>query len=184
MWNDTPAPIARYLLPLTFAFNRLAPSGRAGLLVLALGNLSVLAAPSLIQPPTFENQTLSNDISFDYGPGWFGPEHLGKRTWCWSSGSTTIVLHNPTTRTFVMKLEATLTSNTDRTLTLAVPDRTSAFELKAGKPTAVAFGPFSLPPGDISVAFLTTEPPWIEPGSGARPLAFSIEHLGVVLAPP
>jgi hypothetical protein len=54
--------------------------------------------------------------------------------------------------------------------------------LKAGRPTATTLGPFSLPPGDTPVAFSTVEPPWIEPGAGKRPLAFSIERLRVELA--
>ncbi len=183
MWDDTPVPIARYLLPVTLAFNRLAPSGRRGLVLLALGNLSVLSASHLIRPPTFENQILSHQIWFDYGPGWWGPEHLGSRTWCWSTGSATMVLHNPTPETFVIKVNATLTSNTDRTLTLVARDQTTVLPLKAGRPMAMTLGPFSLPPGDTPVEFRTAEPPWIEPGAGKRPLAFSIERLGLDFAP-
>ena len=183
MWDDTPAPVARYLLPLTFAFNRLAPAGRRGLIILALGNLSVLAAPSLIRPPAFENRSLSNDVSFDYGPGWYEPEHLGRRTWCWASRSTTIVLHNRASGTFVVKLEAKLISNTERKITMTARDQTSVFEVKPGTPATVTLGPFVLPPGDTPVAFLTSEPPWIEPGGGKRPLAFSIEDLRGYVAP-
>jgi hypothetical protein len=183
MWVDTPPPIARNLLPLAFAFNRLAPSGRRGVFLLALGNLSVLSAASLIQPPIFENQTFSNGITFDYGPGWFATEREGPRTWRWASGSTTLVLHNPTSRTFKVVLEATLISNTDRTITMAAHDETSSFTLKPGQPTAAAFGPFSLPPGDTPVAFRTSEPPWLESPFGGRPLAFSIEGLRAEVTP-
>ena len=175
MWDDTPAPVARYLLPLTFAFNRLVPSGRRGLVILALGNLSVLAAPSLIRPPAFETQSLSNDVSFDYGPGWYEPEHLGKHTWCWASRSATIILHNRTPGTFVVKLEARLISNTERKITMTARDQTSVFELQPRTRATVTLGPFALPPGDTPVAFLTSDPPWVEPGGGKRPLAFSIE---------
>jgi hypothetical protein len=184
MWVDTPPAIARNLLPLAFAFNRLAPSGRRGLFLLALGNLSVLSASSLIQPPIFENQTFSNEITFDYGPGWFATEQEGPRTWRWASGSTTIVLHNPTSRTFKVLLGATLISNTDRTITMVVQDQTRPFDVRPGQITAAAFGPFSLPPGDTTVAFRTSEPPWLEsPRPGARKLAFSMESLRAEVTP-
>jgi hypothetical protein len=183
MWDDTPAPIARYLLPVTFAFNRLVPSGRSSLMLLALGNLSVAATPTLMRPPIFENHILAGEIWFDYGRGWYGPEHLGTRDWCWASGSTTIILHNPTSQTFVIKVNATLTSNTDRTLTLGARDRTNVLALKAGTPTPTTFGPFPLSPGDTHLEFRTAEPPWIEPGAGKRPLAFSIERFSVEIVP-
>ena len=94
-----------------------------------------------------------------------------------------MVLHNPTPETFVIKVNATLTSNTDRTLTLVARDQTTVLPLKAGRPTATTLGPFSLPTGDTPVEFRTAEPPWIEPGAGRRPLAFSIEGLRLDVAP-
>jgi len=185
MWVDTPPAIARILLPLAFVFNRLAPSGRRGLFLLALGNLWVASAPSLIMPPIFENQTLSHEITFDYGPGWFATEHDGPRTWRWAAGSTTIVLHNPTSRTFNVVLQAKLISNTDRKIMMSARDQSSTFEVKPGRVTAAAFGPFSLPPGDTTMAFRTSEPPWPESPIGRR-LAFSLEslHAEVTPAPP
>jgi hypothetical protein len=40
-----------------------------------------------------------------------------------------------------------------------------------------------LPPGDSTVTFTTSEPPWTESVSSKRPLTFSIHNLDLTIVP-
>ena len=68
VWEGFPSAAARALLPISLAFNRLVPRTRRGLLLLALGNLGLLALPDLLDSivPT-EQVAFADGIGARYG---------------------------------------------------------------------------------------------------------------------
>ena len=71
VWEGFPSAAARALLPVSLAFNRLVPRTRRGLLLLAVGNLGVLALPDLFDSivPT-EQVAFVDGVGARYGGGW------------------------------------------------------------------------------------------------------------------
>lgn len=186
VWEGSPSAAARAVLPLTLAFNLIAPRTRRGLLLLLAGNLTVLSAVSIVQSIPTEQTTFGRDVTCVYSSGWHPPEHLGRRTWRWASGSAVLTLHNPTPQALSATLDFEITSVTPRTITLHAGDDARVTDrslvLAARKRIPGRYGPVALPPGDTTIAFVTTEPPWTESVSSGRPLTFSIHNLYVAIA--
>ena len=186
VWEGTPSAATRVLLPLTLAFNVLAPRTRWGLALLIAGNLSVFSAADIVQPIPTEQIIFQYGVTCRYSAGWDEPERLGHRTWRWASGSAGLIFHNPSAET----LDATLTfeavSVIPRTVTIQPADPTiaaRAISLGAQKQIPDRFGPFPLPPGDTTIDFTTGAPAWVGSSSAGRPLTFSIHNLFVALTP-
>src|SRR4029077_7205081 len=142
VWEGNPSAIARVGLPLTLAFNVLAPRSRAGLALLVAGDLTFLSAPGTLRAPPLEQRGFREGVTADYGPGWFETEHLGRRTWHWASGSPALRFHNPTTETLLLLLEFELSSVTPRTVTVHTADADRSFALLAEHRIPGGFGPF------------------------------------------
>jgi hypothetical protein len=182
VWEDPINALTRAILPLTLAFNVLAPRTRRGLWLLLAGNLTVLSAGAIAQPPAPQNVTLADGIGGAYPQGWFAAERLGRRTWRWASGgAATLRLHNPRERAERVTLEMTLSSVVDRSVGAAVGDLRQTVAIPAHQHVAVRFEHLVLPPGDTPLLFSTPEPPWQEAGPGGRGLTFSLEELRVVV---
>ena len=179
VWEGPSPAAARAVLPLTLAFNVLAPRSRGGLALLVAGNLTVLSAAAVLQPPIMApDEVFAAGVSCSYAEGWHEPESLEGRNWRWASGPATLQFHNPTTETQRITLEFQIASVTDRTVTMRAPDLERSFTFRAApKRLPATFGPFLLPPGDTRVVFTTAEPPWLEEFAGGRRLAFSLEDL-------
>jgi hypothetical protein len=183
VWEGWPSAAARALLPLTLAFNRLAPRGRRGLALLIAGNLTVVSAPDILQTVPTEQTVFAQGVSVVHGSGWYAPEHSGRRTWRWTSGDAPLVLENPTPQPLAVTVTFDLRAVTPRTVTWGAPGAAPAqASLTDQRWVPESYGPFWLPPGRTTLPFHTDTPPWIEPGPGGRPLAFSVGGLFVSVA--
>lgn len=187
VWEGSPSAMARAVLPLTLSFNLLAPRTRRGLLLLLMGNLTVLSAFDILQSNPSEQTTFERGVTVRYQTGWQGPEHRGPHTWRWASGPAELALHNPTPQPLRATLTFDLASVTPRRVTLhaggAASDGDQVVVLAAQKRIAEHYGPFWLPPGDTALSFTSAEAPWVESVSSKRPLTFSIHNLTLELAP-
>ncbi len=181
VWEGFPSAAARALLPVSLAFNRLVPRTRRGFLLLAVGNLGLLALPDLFASivPT-EQVTFAGGISAHHEGGWLVPERAGRDTWRWASGTATLTLENPNVAPRAVTVDFQLRSVLARSVTVSVatnPATTGRFTLLPDRTVPVHLGPLTLPPGKTSVVFSTDWPAWIEPGPKQRPLAFSVHRL-------
>ncbi len=181
VWEGFPSAAARALLPVSLAFNRLVPRTRRGFLLLAVGNLGLLALPDLFDSivPT-EQVTFAGGISARYVDGWLVPERAGRDTWRWASDTATLALDNPNVAPRAVTIDFQLRSVSARTVTASVatnPATTGRFTLLPDRTVPVHLGPLTLPPGGTTVVFSTDLPAWIEPGPKQRPLAFSVHRL-------
>jgi hypothetical protein len=186
VWESSPSAAARAVLPMTLAFNVLAPRSRRALLLLVLGNLTVLSAVDILQMVPAEQTTFGYGVTSHYQSGWWNAERRGHRTWRWASGPAELALKNPTSRTFRATLDFEIASVTPRTVTLhvadaRVPDR--SISLVGTKRVPERYGPFALPPGDTTITFSTAEPAWIESVTSRRPLTFSIYDFHAAIVP-
>ena len=181
VWEGFPSAAARALLPVSLAFNRLVPRTRQGFLLLAAGNLGLLALPALFDSivPT-EQVTFSGGISAHYLDGWLVPERAGRDTWRWASGTATLTLDNPNVAPRAVMVDFQLRSVVARSVTVSVatnPTTTGRYTLLPDRKVPVHLGPLTLPPGRTNVVFSTDLPAWTEPGPTRRPLAFSVHRL-------
>ena len=185
VWEGFPSAAARALLPLSLAFNRLAPRSRRGLALLVAGNLGLLAVPDLLGSITPSEQVaFVGGVRTHYQDGWLVPEHAGRDTWRWSSRSASLALDNPGPAPRSATLDFQLRSVTARTVAVAVGDAPPRrLALAADRPLAVHLGPLPLPAGRTEMVFSTDAPPWSEPGPTGRPLAFSLHRFFVSVAP-
>ena len=187
VWEGSPSAAARAVLPLTLAFNLLAPRTRRGLMLVLAGNLTVLSAFSIVESVPTEQTTFGRGVTCVYPSGWHLPEHLGRHTWRWASGSAVLTLHNPTPQALLATLDFEIASVTPRTVRLHAGDGTRVADrsivLAARKRIPERYGPFALPPGDTPIAFVTTEPAWTESVSSGRPLTFALHNLYLAITP-
>jgi hypothetical protein len=183
IWEGWPSAASRALLPMTLAFNRLAPRVRRGLALLIAGNLTVLSAPTILETVPTEQTVFARGVSAAYASGWHGPEHKGRRTWRWASGTARLVLDNPTPEPLAVTIGFELRAVTPRAVTWSAPGTPPARASLADTQWAPgSYGPLALPPGQTVIEFQTDTAPWVEPGPGGRPLAFSVGGLFVSVA--
>jgi len=187
VWEGSPSAMTRAVLPLTLAFNQLVPRTRRGLVLLLAGNLTVLSSFGIVRSIPAEQPTFERGVTCRYRDGWLGPEHLGRDVWRWASGSASLTLNNPTPQPLGATLGFEISSVLPRTVTLrAVADAQAgprSISLPTSRRLSERYGPFSLPPGDSTVTFTTSEPPWTESASSKRPLTFSLHNLEVKIGP-
>jgi hypothetical protein len=179
VWEGEPSAATRVVLPLTLAFNVLAPRGPRGLVLLVAGNLTLLSATTLLSPLASEQTLFVRTVTASPAAGWREPEQRDGRSWRWASGSTPAVLrlHNPTGDLLAVTLEFQLSSMVDRRVTVAVPGRIDDVEVRGGRRVPVRTGPFALPPGETDVIFDSREPPWSEQAASGRKLSFAVQEL-------
>ena len=184
VWEGEPSAATRAVLPLTLAFNLLAPNGPRGLLLLAAGNLTLLSATTILSPPASEQTLFAHAVTSRYGDGWFGAEQHDGRSWRWASGLEPAVLsiHNPTGDVLSVTLEFQLSSKVDRLVKISAPGLTDGVALRGDRRIPVRVGPFALPPGTTDVTFDSRDPPWIEQVASGRRLTFAVHELYAVVA--
>ena len=106
VWEGYPTASIRVLLPLTLAFNLAVPHGRVWIPLLLAGNLSVLAAPTVLQAPDAHRLAyatgpaalmIENGEScwgIEFSPTWNQVENSGKRQWRWAPGDVSVTIDN------------------------------------------------------------------------------------------
>jgi hypothetical protein len=183
VWEGSPSAAARALLPLSLAFNVLAPRARGGLVLIVLGNLTVLSAPSLAGDVPFDSDNLGRNVHAAYASGWHDREHLGSMRWRWSPGSAVLQLHNSNQTPVTVTLRFQMRSPLARSVRFTCRQLQETIALDADKMSAQHFGPIAIPPGDTTLTITSNESPWSESGPEGRQLSFALYDLRAVIDP-
>ena len=106
VWEGYPGAAIRVLLPMTLAFNVLVPRGRGWIIVLILGNLTVLTSWDLTRPPIgdgyklvgsadlIQQKAVSPVLRIDFPSGWNRPERGQLEHWRWARGRSEVSIYN------------------------------------------------------------------------------------------
>jgi hypothetical protein len=106
VWEGFPGAASRVLLPMQLAFNVLVPYGRRWLPVLILGNLTLVLAPTALEPPLGDSYKLQGPeqlveqgenglFRIQYSRDWYQSEKVGDHYWRWCGPAATVTLINP-----------------------------------------------------------------------------------------
>lgn len=192
VWEGFPGAASRVLLPMQLAFNVLVPAGRAWLPVLLLGNLTLLATPSVLRAPLSDGLVVAGPAALlegargesfliRYSPQWFSTERGDSGYWMWSSGEAHLMLRNPHPAAVEARLRLGLTSTSERTLILRLNgEEIWRTTLDPRQQVSAVIGALRLVPGDNRLEFATDAPGVAVPGD-VRQLAFSVHNLRLEL---
>ena len=205
VWADYPSAAARVLLPMTLAFNILVPRGRWWPVVLLIGNLGVIGSADFLRstmPDTISDCYVVEGpwalrfssrgnfgVAAEYGSQtWWSPERErmpGKRTedyWRWSSGDSSISIHNPQPFGIVADVSFGLATVDPRTVTVTRGDGVVwVGPLKPDRDNDALIPGLVLGPGDTVLRFHSDRPA-VRPEMGEHRLfAFSVRDLKIVL---
>ena len=170
VWEGDPGAASRVLLPLQLAFNIAVPRGRRWFAVLLLGNLTVIGSAWVFRPPLYEEPILEGPPSLvtDRVHGriirttlddqWLPARHSHWDSWRWTTGSATLVVHNPQPFPLAATLTFRASSATPRQLRITASG-TACWQaaLTTARLDAQAVR-LSLPPGDTPICFETDRP--------------------------
>jgi hypothetical protein len=179
VWEGNLSAATRVVLPMTLAFNVLVPRTRRGLILLLAGNLTVLSVQDAFRPLPRATETFEGGVTANYATGWYARETEAARRWRWASGPATLALQNEGAADRTATIDFKMWSVVDRTVVIRVGALERRVVLRPQTPTPVQLAPVVLRPGTTAVLFKTEEPPWPEPGTVRRRLAFSVEDLSV-----
>jgi hypothetical protein len=189
VWEGFPGASTRVLLPMTLAFNILVPRGRKWLVVLIVGNLTMVSAYREYSPPAREFYWLRGEsevvgaVHVEPGANWYGPETGKGESWRWSSGHSEVGIRNASGGPLKVTVRGGAASPLDeRTLRIFVGDAmvwSGSIEKK--KLSTFAFG--CVVPEGRSVVRFECEKGWLLAGSDTRRLSFKIVDLEVVVTP-
>lgn len=190
VWEGYPSASARVLLPMLLAFNIAVPRGWKWAVVLVLGNISILASPSLFNPPPRENFRVTGPaallasaengkfVEMDFKDGWFEIERSRLEYWRWSSGSASVVFTNPHRFPIRIRSEFDLRSREPRDARIELGGKV-LWEGNVDNDTTEVRLEFDLPPGETRWLFATKMPAFPAGGIDPRVLAFSLRNLKV-----
>lgn len=178
VWEGAPSAAARALLPMTLAFNVLAPRAPAGWALLVAGNLSVVSVPWLLHQVPSNTMRLAHDVRIEYRRGWYEREWLGRHFWRWTSPGADLGIVNDAVAPRRVTLTFETRSPDARTVTFEAGGTTQTVQLAANQLVPVQLGPVVAPPGETVVHITSSNAPWHEPSAaGGRSLVVSIYDL-------
>ena len=179
VWEGNLGAATRVLLPVTLAFNVLAPRTRRGLILLLVGNLTVLSATHAMRPMQRSVEPVfAGGVTVRYPENWYPREINGPHNFRWASGSAEMKLQNPGAPRAV-RIDFALRSVSARTVVIRVGDLERSVAVPGDVVTPVHLEHVTLGEGTTLVRFSTEEPPWLEPGTAKRKLSFSVHDLSV-----
>ena len=188
VWEGYPGAAARVLLPMQLAFNVLVPAGRWWRVVLIAGNLTLLGAPLVLQPPVNEGFVLGGDmalltnaagqgVSLQYGKGWYAWEGNRNFFWCWTSGDAGQQIQNPQSFPVRGRLRFSVFAAGHRTVHLKLNgEEVWQTTLSDNQLITASFSSLHLRPGENRLEWLTDMPP-VRVENDARELAFVVQNL-------
>lgn len=191
VWEGYPGAASRVLLPMQLAFNVLVPRGRKWLVVLVLGNLTLVCAPAAFAPPPGPGYTVEGPaalrqsggrtMSVRFVSGWYGVEAANGQTWCWSDGGAVLEIFNPAAQPVRAHLRFGMSTIAPRRVTLIH----AAAQLWQGEVTDRSIhaeeAATTLAPGWNRLEFQTDAPPQTIAGD-PRLLGFCVRDLVVTLS--
>ena len=193
VWEGNPGAAMRVLLPMQLAFNVLVPAGRAWRAVLLAGNLTLLAAPFILQPPASEGYVLGGrselistaagrSVNLQFTSGWYASEGGRSFFWTWARGNAGQTIQNPHPFPVRARLRFSLFSAGKRTIHLKL-NGVEVWQVKLGDSQFIeaSFSGLRLLSGENRLEWLTDEPA-IVLAPDPRELAFVVQnlHLDVV----
>jgi hypothetical protein len=196
VWEGSPGAAGRVLVPMTLAFNILVPRGRAWLIVLLAGNLSVVAAFKEFTPPrefyaVTAPAALVAKVKVERTGGWYGAESDSNQRWRWSSGQSGLRITNKTSAPVKITFQGhALSALDERQLRIttgpAAGARTADAMVWSGQlkllPANFQFG-LTVPPGQTVLSFTTDRAAHVI-GPDPRLMAFRIYNLVIAVQPP
>jgi|GEM_PF-140098 len=205
VWEGYPGAASRVLLPMQLVFNVLVPHGRAWLPVLILGNLTLLGAPSALQPPEGDGYQLNGIESVMssleggrfrvvYGEEWHEPERHRERYWRWCRASSEVVFVNPHPFALEANMDFILSSLEPKEITLSDENNNELWrgQIEDGV-TRVHLENLVLQPGSNAIYF-TTDDQVTQASKDPRELSYCLKdwvidlkvapHAGIVLTGP
>lgn len=194
-WEGDPGAAGRLLLPLQLAFNVLVPRGRAWLVVLALGNLTLIGVPAMMQPPVGDGYVLNiapkvaeagTNVRVVFDRAWFGAENRNGRTWRWAKGTGKMTVINSGAAPAALRLEFHLDCLPGDRREMGVVFRGQEVwrGMVAGDmPDAIVLSDLVLPPGPSVVTIESGGKSILADARDGRSLAFALRDLKVSLVP-
>lgn len=196
VWEGFPGAASRVLLAMQLAFNVLVPRGRAWLIVLLLGNLTLCNVTDTFDRPSGDGYRLDGPAALVIGPdnstarvefddAWYPIEGDRDDTWRWSRGDGAIIVVNP--QPFAVEARVTLALR--GMAENAVRIGRDGAELWRGVvdrvPRPVELPLLTLAPGKNAIEFKTSQPA-IRPTSNGDPrlLSMCVRNLTVELRRP
>ena len=190
VWEGYPGAASRVLLPMQLAFNVLVPKGRWWSVLLVAGNLTLLMAPSVLQPPPGEGYILGGTISLlttpagksvlvELSPEWYGTERSGANYWSWTPGTAAVIVQNPHASPLLVRLRFILTAKSRRTVWLRV-NGTEVWQAAVSDDDSVtaSLSHLALAPGTNRIEFATDTPPVNAPAD-LRHFAFCLHNFRI-----
>ncbi len=178
-WEGLVGSAARLCMPVTVAFNILAPRTFKWLIILAVGNLTtVLGIHAMIQngpPPQYRASASRSSLLSDmtWKSGWYEYEYNLRNYWRWSGGDAAIRIFNRETEVIQAVLRFKSRSVAPMEIEISNDEGlVQRFEanLRYGQKTEVNL---SLKPGDNFLFFRPSIPVLQVPGDN-RPLSFML----------
>ena len=197
VWEGEPGAASRVLLPMQLAFNLTVPRGGRWFAVLLLGNLSAIGSVWVFQPPLYEEPILEGPpalltdrvhgrtMRLTLDDQWLPARHSHWDSWRWTTGTATVVVHNP----HPFPLRATLTFRASTATPRGLRVTIAGTECwRAALTTARLDVPplhLTLFPGDTPIRF-ETDRPGDPPGTpfASYPIACRIFDLKLRVDPP
>ena len=188
VWEGYPGAASRVLLPMQLAFNVLVPAGRWWRVVLVAGNLTLLAAPFVLQPPANEGYILGGNtallsnaagqaVGLQYTTGWYAWEGNRSFFWCWASGDAGQKIQNPQSFPVRGRLRFSLFSAGHRTIRVRLNgEEIWQTTLSDNQLIAATFSSLHLKPGENRLEWLT-DTPGVRMENDPRALAFVVQNL-------
>lgn len=194
VWEGFPGAGSRVLLPMQLAFNVLVPVGRGWRLLLLAGNLTLLVAPAMLEPPPGPRGTgfelngspsllatsTGKAVIVKFAPEWYGTESgSNSNYWTWAAGDSTITIANPHASPLQARLRFGLSAISRRTVRVRLDgvEIWQATVPEEGEVT-VKLTEVLLQPGQNRLEFITDTAADMM-GVDPRPLAFSLRNLRI-----
>ena len=123
----------------------------------------------------------ANERDFKYlifgptiGPGFYGWEPTGKKSWAWAGGTSSLIFFNADKEEKGMKFTFTLESPANRSIDLSLNSKPiSMIKLSGGNSKEVKVD-LNLPPGQSELLFKTSEPPQRLSSTDEREFSFRL----------
>jgi hypothetical protein len=168
VWEGFPGAASRVLLPMQLAFNVLVPYGRRWLPILILGNLTLVLAPTALEPPLGDGYKLQGPeqmvaqgengrFRIQFSPDWYQPEKVGDHYWRWCGPASTVTLVNPHAFPIETSMTFVLSSLDPKTVVISSPGRGVLWQGKIGdRVTRGSIDRMQLLPGPNVLHFAAT----------------------------
>lgn len=196
VWEGFPGAASRVLLAMQLAFNVLVPRGRAWLIVLLLGNLTLCNVADTFDRPSGDGYRINGPAALVIGPeniaasvefdeAWYPIEGDRDDTWRWSRGDGTIAIFNPQPFAVEARVAFAFRGMAENAVRIERGGRELWRGVVDRVPRPVELPLMTLTPGKTVIEFKTNQPA-IRPATNGDPrlLSMCVRNLTVELLRP